>query len=304
MVCCPAEGDAAGICRNVLEDSNRARRFLKGNFRLVLSAAVSQAHEGVENIRICYREALETLDYMETMGVTGKSSLYSEVCQGTTERAPVLAGVLDRAQQLCNCVKVNEFRGARQLLQGIAGDLNQGYRSAAETRLRMLGLIGAVEPALDEARSRLELDSLPSPESWFQIKDVNVLNAQMDHMLEAFAVAAAQQKTSGPSRQREQFLQYVEEHLTDPNLNATMAAEDFEMSASYFSRLFKKSIGVGFLDYVHQNRVQLAKEKMRGDPGLPLKDIAEQVGYTALLALNRAFRKYEGVPPGVFRKQI
>ncbi len=37
---------------------------------------------------------------------------------------------------------------------------------------------------------------------------------------------------------------------------------------------------------------------------LPLKDIAEQVGYTTPLVLNRAFRKYEGVPPSVFRKQM
>lgn len=43
---------------------------------------------------------------------------------------------------------------------------------------------------------------------------------------------------------------------------------------------------------------------MQANPALPLKDIAEQVGYTTPLALNRAFRKYEGVPPSVFRKQM
>ena len=106
------------------------------------------------------------------------------------------------------------------------------------------------------------------------------------------------------SQQREQFLEYTESHLTDPNLSVTMAAEAFEMSASYFSRLFKKSLGIGFLDYVHQNRLRLAKEKMRAQPDLPLKDIAKQVGYTTPLSLNRAFRKYEGVPPSTCRKKI
>ena len=168
----------------------------------------------------------------------------------------------------------------------------------------MLGLVSAVEPTLEEVGTALGLEDLPSPECWLQTKEVTSITLQIDSVLETLAEASAQQRINRPSRLREQFLQYAESHLTDPNLNVTMAAESFDMSPSYFSCLFKKSVGAGFLDYVHQNRVRLAEEKMQANPALPLKDIAEQVGYTTPLALNRAFRKYEGVPPSVFRKQM
>ncbi len=134
----------------------------------------------------------------------------------------------------------------------------------------MLGLVSAVEPTLEEVGTALGLEDLPSPECWLQTKEVTSITLQIDSVLETLAEASAQQRINNPSRLREQFLQYAESHLTDPNLNVTMAAESFDMSPSYFSRPFKKSVGAGFLDYVHQNRVRLAEEKMQANPALPL----------------------------------
>lgn len=304
LVCCPGDTDAKDICQDVLRDADLTRSFLADNFSFILSAAVSQVYEGIENIRLCYREALDVLEYMETMGITAVSCLYSDISVGSGERSPAMTGILEREQQFCNCVKAGEYQAAGRLLHGIAGDLSETSCSVAEVRLRMLGLVSAVEPALEYAQASLGTDVLPPLDEWLQTREVTAITSSIDRALEAFEAAAAQQRGSSPSRQREQFLQYADSHLTDPNLNVTMAAEAFAMSPSYFSRLFKKSVGVGFLDYVHQNRVRLAKEKMRDDPRLQLKDIAEQIGYTTPLALNRAFRKYEGVPPSVFKKQI
>ena len=302
LICCP--DDASDIYQDVLQDTDLTRSFLAESFSLILSSAVSQVHDGVQNIQLCYREALDTLDYMETMCIAAKCCLYNEISAGPGSRSPAITGILERERQLCNCVRAGEYQSSRQLLRGIAQDLAQGSCSAAEVRLRMLGLVSAVEPTLDEAGTALGLEDLPNPECWLQTKDVTSITSQIDSVLEALAEASAHQRTNSPSRLRDQFIQYAESHLTDPNLNVTMAAESFDMSPSYFSRLFKKSVGAGFLDYVHQNRVRLAEEKMQSNPALPLKDIAEQVGYTTPLALNRAFRKYEGVPPSVFRKQM
>lgn len=304
LVCCPSGAGKEDISRDALNGADQTRSYLAGSFSLILSAAVSQVYDSVEDIRLCYKEALETLEYMETMGLTARSCLYSDISKGSGERSPALAGILERERQLCNCVKAGEYQAARELLQWIVDSMELGSCSVAEARLRMLGLVGAVEPALEEAQASLGAPGLPNPEGWLQTKDVTAIASQIDRALESFDQAASRQRVSSPSRQREQFLLYAEAHLTDPNLNVTMAAETFDMSPSYFSRLFKKSVGAGFLDHVHQNRVKLAKDLMLANPNMPLKDIAEQVGYTTPLALNRAFRKYEGVPPSVFRKQI
>ena len=48
-------------------------------------------------------------------------------------------------------------------------------------------------------------------------------------------------------------------------------------------------------------RLAAAKSLMRSDK--TMKQIAQIVGYTSFLSMNRAFKKYEGTTPSQFRDQ-
>ena len=48
-------------------------------------------------------------------------------------------------------------------------------------------------------------------------------------------------------------------------------------------------------------RLAAAKDLMRTDR--TMKQIAQMVGYTSFLSMNRAFKKYEGTTPSRFREQ-
>ncbi len=98
------------------------------------------------------------------------------------------------------------------------------------------------------------------------------------------------------------IVRYINDHLREDNLSALEVAEHFSISQSSLTREFKNNINSTFSDYVHKERIAIAK-KLLSQHKLPVKDIATEVGYTNTLALTRAFHKYEGITPGSYNSR-
>lgn len=96
---------------------------------------------------------------------------------------------------------------------------------------------------------------------------------------------------------------FVEQHYDDINLNVTVLADQLNVSQSYLSTHFKRQSGVNASDYIHLVRIARGKELMR-DPALSLTQIARQIGYISDATFIRSFKKYEGITPGIYRKNF
>lgn len=94
---------------------------------------------------------------------------------------------------------------------------------------------------------------------------------------------------------------FVEENHTE-ELSLRRVAQVINLSASYFSELFKKSTGINFVEYVARVRIEKAKSVLRtGEPSITA--IAFNVGFQSLSQFNRAFKKITGRSPREFRQQ-
>lgn len=103
------------------------------------------------------------------------------------------------------------------------------------------------------------------------------------------------------SPQFARIYRYTQANFRDAGLSLASLADVFETSVSTLSREFQKNLGIGFLDALHKMRIEAAAEEIRHTTH-PLKDIAEHVGYTNVLTMTRAFKKYRGITPGMLRK--
>ena len=92
-------------------------------------------------------------------------------------------------------------------------------------------------------------------------------------------------------------LQYEDE------LSLGNVAHMVNVSASYFSELFKKGTGMNFVEYVARVRVQKAKN-MLANPNKRISEVAFDVGFKSLSQFNRAFKKYAGEPPKLCRERL
>jgi AraC-like DNA-binding protein len=78
-------------------------------------------------------------------------------------------------------------------------------------------------------------------------------------------------------------------------------AREAGLSRSTFAAMFKAVTGDTPLDYLTGWRMYRAKVLLRGSD-LSLMEIAARVGYDTDTALSRAFRRFEGIAPGEWRR--
>jgi two-component system response regulator YesN len=97
-------------------------------------------------------------------------------------------------------------------------------------------------------------------------------------------------------------IQKVCKHIREnPGANHSLieCADMIGMSPSYLSRMFKKEVGVAFIEYLTEYKVEKAKQSLQ-DTDLSVMEIAEVVGYSER-NLNRAFQRYVGMSPKQYR---
>lgn len=94
--------------------------------------------------------------------------------------------------------------------------------------------------------------------------------------------------------------QYVQQHYAEP-ITLDDICDLTGFSASYFSTIFKKETGEGFLKYLTHVRIEQAKVLLR-DTNLPVAEICERVGYSDLKHFTATFKKTTSLNPGQYRK--
>lgn len=113
----------------------------------------------------------------------------------------------------------------------------------------------------------------------------------------------AQPYTSSRGRQLlEPVLQYVQQHLTDPELDVGALAPIAGVSQVYLRRLFKTQLGVTPGGFVIRERMRLAKQLLLSDRALSVAQVAVQAGYRDPLYFSRLFKKQLGLSPAQYRQ--
>ena len=97
------------------------------------------------------------------------------------------------------------------------------------------------------------------------------------------------------------ILKYIAKNVSNPLLGAPMVCDEFNMSTTYFSRIFKEDLGVNFSVYLQTLRITKAK-KLLLESDMNLNAIAQEVGYISSQNLLRLFKRYEGMSPSAYRQ--
>ena len=97
--------------------------------------------------------------------------------------------------------------------------------------------------------------------------------------------------------------QYISDHYTDQTMSAASIAEQFKISPSYLSRIFKADMGIGIVEYIHRIRVEAAKKLLMYND-LNMNAVAVESGFSNRWVLTRVFKKICGMTPGDYRSQL
>ncbi len=96
--------------------------------------------------------------------------------------------------------------------------------------------------------------------------------------------------------------QYIQDHQTE-ELSLGQVAAAVHMSTFYFCKMFKKTTGLNFTDFVARTRTEKAKNLLL-NPNLRVSEIAYEVGFQSLTHFNRIFKKIVGESPTEYREHV
>ena len=95
-------------------------------------------------------------------------------------------------------------------------------------------------------------------------------------------------------------MHFIQEQYMNP-ISLLDVATHVNMSQFHFSRLFKKDCGYSPHEYLILTRLTRAKHLLK-TTGLPVKVIAQKVGYQNVSSFTNAFTDRVGISPTLFRK--
>lgn len=104
----------------------------------------------------------------------------------------------------------------------------------------------------------------------------------------------------------EKVMAYVKEHLSECDLTLKKISEEYlYMNVDYVSRIFRKSTGSKFSQYLTEQRVKRAKELLLEDDTQKIQYVAEKVGCgNNPQYFSQIFKKAEGMTPGKWAAQM
>jgi len=94
---------------------------------------------------------------------------------------------------------------------------------------------------------------------------------------------------------------FIAEHHDEP-ISLGLVARAVNTSSFYFCKMFRRSTGLKFVDYVGRVRIEHVK-KLLLNPHSNISEAAYSAGFTSLSQFNRIFKRVVGEEPRTWREQ-
>ncbi|MBS4177700.1 response regulator [Lederbergia citrea] len=166
-----------------------------------------------------------------------------------------------------------------------------------ETQQRVLELLWIASRVLNEIG--VEPDT---PLYSFQINDFRQLRTETNHLLNQMWQSYTNYQNQVEDDTIKQIRNYIIEH-SHKEISLDGIAQKFELSPIYISKLFKEQLGVNYIAFLTECRLEKAKKLML-NPEKSLKEITYDVGYQDPNYFSKVFKKMYGASPTEYRRSL
>ena len=286
-----ASEDTEGMIRELIT-------FFDQSFDAKLVATHAASGDSAEAFIPALLTVSKEISYLDFWG-SGR-----EIPQGDeTEDEAEFSAYSQRIRMLINRINTEDYDAVPGLIDKIVEEaIPSGVQNIHISKYRLYTMTALIVTALDEQlRDNRDLAvMLNFEERLYKAENIAAFREELRSIFsELVEYRKGQEKLSGSARRMEAARLYIQQHYTENTLTVSTVAERLGISSSYLSREFKESTGMNILEYIQRLRVEAAKPLLLTES---VKTTAEKVGFGDAQGLMRAFKKYEGVAPGEYRK--
>ena len=293
--------DWEDFCRNFRQNAEQMLEILETEFNISATVAVGEMTQALRGVPAEYQKGLEALWYNDFLGRDQQILIYDQLWDQSYPMIRSELTELDR--KLITRLQTGDIPGVKYVLhEMIDREFIQSVPTVKFLRVRLGGICCKILDALEELKSGIgdELYYSLDPGSRIcEAASLESLVAAMDDIFDAVCLRRSQEAQEPKPQWVDKMSQFISEHYTNENLSLTEVSGAFGITPSYATRVFKQYTGRGIYETIQHERLTAAKGLLYSN--LTMKEIAEAVGYTSFLSMNRAFKKYEGSTPSQFK---
>ena len=98
------------------------------------------------------------------------------------------------------------------------------------------------------------------------------------------------------------MLNFFHNHYYE-DISGSFLEEKYDCNFDYINRIFKKTTGKTIFVYLNELRIEQAKQLLSN--GIySISNVAEKTGFHDVYYFSKVFKKYAGITPGAYLKQI
>jgi AraC-like DNA-binding protein len=282
----------------ILQAVCEAVNAIQTNLAMPVWSSASGVHETYPGIARAYQEALDAMEYniISYPGATNPVILYEDVrdLDGKYDYSLEVEG------RLINCIKAGDSDSGKRLLDEIFQvNFMSRHLSGKAIKSLMLDLNNTVLKALSETCA--ELGEINIINRLLKSDKLQEMKSDLYKILRDACDKAKHSARNRHSQFVEEVMAYIRQNYGDKNLCLTTIGKRFCMNAEYIARLFKEETGESLNDYLGGIRIEKAKNMLSEDR-LSIKAIADSTGYFSSNVFIRAFKRREGITPGMYKR--
>lgn len=126
-------------------------------------------------------------------------------------------------------------------------------------------------------------------------------NISLDEISRLITNSFLPEQTNDPTI-GQKAIDYITEHYKE-NISQSDVAEAIGVTPSYLSNIFREENGESYSKFITRLRMSQAGLLLKSYPSMPLKNIAEEIGYYSEKHFISLFKNYYGITPNDYRKQ-
>ncbi|NLZ80211.1 MAG: helix-turn-helix domain-containing protein [Clostridiales bacterium] len=264
---------------------------LKNEYSIWTYAGLGNRNEDLMYTWKSYQQAIEATSYVSNENIFQR---YANIIKDkTTYYYP-----LEFAHQLSNFILAGNEKQVKELMKLIH---HENFKERTLSLPVVKWLLSDLRNTLLKIRFTISTDK--DNEEFLAAIDSNLLGSKSFHILEETALQLCKFYERKPEGNKliVSIQEYIKENYKDSSLSLSKISDEFHISESYFSYLFKAETKENFSEYLERIRMEQALHLLKSST-IAIGDLYLEVGYNNANSFRRAFKKIHGVSPRTIRE--
>ncbi|MFD0716599.1 helix-turn-helix domain-containing protein [Paenibacillus sp. GCM10027626] len=281
--------------------ADKLQQFLAHYWQLSVTVGIGSCFEDVSLAHGSFLEASQAVRYRFIKGC-GQIISYEDVrLHGQSPNWQPL----ELERELVLALRQARADDARQIVTAILQNIAERHIPLRAAELICFNLVNTLIKILMElgVESDSRFRDLINVLATEEYETMELLEASIIRLCEELCAYVEQQTAAKGTGLTGKIREYVAEHYRDSGLTLEIIAQQFSLSPSYVTRVFKDCTGHTLMRYIDNLRMEKVKELLK-HTDVPLKDIMNEVGYNDQTNFIRKFKRSEGLTPIQYRNVI